>query len=190
MGSVGNASRALALAQTAVARDPLNAYAYISLGNALNWRRASDHEAEAAFRQAANPSPQGAGIQRNIAVVLSNQGQHQEALSVCALEQADSLRLDSQAIIHYRIGQFVESDLALNEMLERERNRGSNSTWAFQLARVFGDRGDADHAFAWLDTGFVERDSGCAQVKLSPYFRSLHDDPRWAAFLTKMGFPD
>ena len=100
------------------------------------------------------------------------------------------MRLDAQAIIHYRMGQFVKSDLALNEMLERERNRGSNSTWAFQLARVFGDRGDADHAFAWLDVGFVERDSGCAQVKLSPHFRSLHDDPRWAAFLTKMGFPD
>ena len=35
-----------------------------------------------------------------------------------------------------------------------------------------------------------KRDGGLADMKLDPYLRSLHADPRWDAFLRKMGLAD
>jgi hypothetical protein len=33
-------------------------------------------------------------------------------------------------------------------------------------------------------------DSGLSEMKSSPRLRPLHGDPRWAAFMMKMGFDD
>jgi hypothetical protein len=49
-------------------------------------------------------------------------------------------------------------------------------------------RGEADLAFRWLNAGFAERDAGISLAKVEPRFRSLHTDPRWSAFMKKMGF--
>ena len=61
---------------------------------------------------------------------------------------------------------------------------------AYQIAEVYGARGDADLAFGWLERGYVQRDGGLTDTKTSPRLRSLHADPRWDAFLRKMGFAD
>ena len=51
-------------------------------------------------------------------------------------------------------------------------------------------RGAADLAFEWLERAYVQRDAGVAWTKVDPFLRSLHADPRWAAFLRKMGLAD
>ena len=50
-------------------------------------------------------------------------------------------------------------------------------------------RGEIDDAFEWLDVGYENRDTGLPFMLLEPLLRNLHDDPRWAAFLEKMGLP-
>jgi adenylate cyclase len=61
---------------------------------------------------------------------------------------------------------------------------------AYQVAEVYGARGEADLAFDWLERAYVQRDPGLADMKTNPRLRSLHADPRWIAFLRKMGFAD
>jgi len=53
---------------------------------------------------------------------------------------------------------------------------------------VHGARGEADAALDWLDRAHAEHDSGLDAMKLSPHFRLLHGDPRWAAFLERWGW--
>lgn len=42
--------------------------------------------------------------------------------------------------------------------------------------------------FEWLERAYARRDPGLVGLKVSPHLRSLHGDPRWAAFMNKMGF--
>jgi len=55
---------------------------------------------------------------------------------------------------------------------------------------VYAARSELDPAFAWLESAYVQRDPGLSGMKVDPGFRPLHADPRWSAFLRKMGFAD
>jgi hypothetical protein len=44
--------------------------------------------------------------------------------------------------------------------------------------------------FEWLDRAHKQRDGGLADIKFDPLFDSLHDDPRYRAFLRKMRLPE
>ena len=50
----------------------------------------------------------------------------------------------------------------------------------------------APHAEAPLlsEQAFEQRDPGLSDLKTDPLFRSILADPRWRAFLRKMGFAD
>jgi hypothetical protein len=61
---------------------------------------------------------------------------------------------------------------------------------AYQVAQVYAPRAEADLAFAWLEWAYAQRDPGPSSMKVDPLFRALHADPRWGAFLRKMGFAD
>ena len=74
-----------------------------------------------------------------------------------------------------------KGDAALAELLK---------TWgeqaAFQIAEVYGFRGEVDNAFEWLDKAYAQRDSGLTWIQGDPLLRNLTSDPRWDAFLRKM----
>jgi hypothetical protein len=58
---------------------------------------------------------------------------------------------------------------------------------AYQIAEVHGARGEVDAAFGWLERAYTQRDTGLIGMQVQPYLRSLHGDPRWDAFLKKLG---
>ena len=47
-----------------------------------------------------------------------------------------------------------------------------------------------DQAFAWLETGYRQRDSGMGLVKSDPLLQNLHADARWQPLLQKMKLAD
>ena len=190
MLSMGMTARALTLAQTAVLRDPLNAEAHACVGRALGALERSATEVEAAYRTALEISPQGVSYHSFVATALSEQGRYEEALQICALERSAWARLEGQAIIHFRAGHFADADEAVDKLLDLESKRGSTSSSAYQLACIYADRGDADHAFEWMEVGYTERDSGMVLVKSSSFFRKIRNDPRWPVFMRKMGYPE
>ena len=61
---------------------------------------------------------------------------------------------------------------------------------AYNIAQVYGARGEMDLAFEWLERAYVQRDAGLSEMKPQPLLRSLHADPRWGVFLHKMGLID
>jgi hypothetical protein len=61
---------------------------------------------------------------------------------------------------------------------------------AFQIAEVYAFRNQSDEAFKWLDRAYAQRDGGLIGTKVEPLLKSLHNDPRYAAFLKKLNVPN
>jgi TolB-like protein/DNA-binding winged helix-turn-helix (wHTH) protein len=58
------------------------------------------------------------------------------------------------------------------------------------LARAYTLAGENDEAFLWLDRAYDQREGqDIALLKVDPDYRTLHNDPRFPAFLKKLGLP-
>jgi hypothetical protein len=86
------------------------------------------------------------------------------------------------ALVQHARGRRAESDAALQELIEQDA-AGS----AYQIAEAYAYRGQPDLAFEWLERAYEQRDAGVIMTKVSPLLRNLHADPRWQAFLERMG---
>jgi tetratricopeptide (TPR) repeat protein len=112
-----------------------------------------------------------------------DQGRTEEAFAHARLEPDEFWKLWSLAILHSASGQTEDSDKAMRRLTE-EFAAGNE----YQLAEAYSMRGEVDSAFEWLQSAIEGRDPGVTHTKANPRFRLLHDDPRWADFLKKIGF--
>ena len=86
--------------------------------------------------------------------------------------------------LHHAAGRPARADAALAQLVT-----GYADVAAFQIAEVYGYRGDADRAFEWLERAYRQRDGGLSQLKGNPHMSRLESDPRYADFLRKMDLP-
>jgi tetratricopeptide (TPR) repeat protein len=139
-------------------------------------------EAEAELRANLARSTSSSRERSMLAIVLVGQGRVQEALAEANAESTDWAKLWSLAIVHWALGNTRDSDDALAEL---ERKHGD--TAIFQVAQVRAFRGEVDAAFEWLERAYQNHDAGVGLTKVSPHLNGLHGDPRWAAFMRKIG---
>ena len=76
-------------------------------------------------------------------------------------------------------------DRLLDCVSDCSRDRGGG-----QIAQVYAFRNQSEEAFAWLDRAYAQRDGGLIGTKVDPLLKSLHKDPRYAAFLKKLNLPN
>ena len=114
------------------------------------------------------------------------QGKFDEALSATEKEKAPGYRYCVLAKVYHAMGEKQKSDEALEHLLSMP----DKISWAYQIALVYSYRNERDHAFKWLEIARTSQDAGIPLAKVSPFFKNLHDDPRWPVFLKKMGFPE
>ena len=168
----------------AIEQDPLSNLAYHNLG--LAYHSAGKLAAgEAAYRRSLDLAPGTAVTTLMLALLLLEAGRGEEAVAQVILETDESNRLHATAIIGHALGQEAKSEKALAQLIQKH-----GSTMAAQIAEVYAQRGEPDRAFEWLERAHDERDPGLSEMKSSPRLRPLHGDPRWAAFMMKMGFDD
>jgi len=184
MANLGRLDEAMALGQRAVANDPLSAEAYFFLGM-IFWIAARPVDSEAALRKALELAPQRAVTRTWLAIALLDQGRVDEAQAEVAREPEDWGRLFATSVIHHAAGRHAESLAALNELAQ---TRGADA--AYQVADLHALRGEADLAFEWLERAYDQRDAGIGWTMVDPFLRSLHADPRWSAFVGKLGLAD
>ena len=180
--SLGRREEAIELSRRAVEQDPLSAHAYSNLGQALEYEDRLE-ESEAALRRSLELVPQRSGTRAHLALTLVREGRGEEALTHAMRVQNEGFRLWVLAIIHHAMDHRSESDAVLRELVEKHAE-----TMAYQAAEAYAQRGQTDQAFEWLERAYAQRDGGLTRIKTSTLLRSLHGDPRWGAFLTKMGF--
>jgi serine/threonine protein kinase/Tfp pilus assembly protein PilF len=182
--TLGRPEEAIGFLRRSLEQDLLSTTSYHNLGTTLV---AMDRfaEGESACRKALELSPQGVGTRAFLSQTMLAQGRGEEALKEALREPDETMQLWALAIIHHGLGHAAESDASLVALIEKHSEDA-----AFQIAEVHGARGEVDRGFEWLERAYEQRDGGLTDMKSSPCLRSLHGDPRWGAFIKKMGLQE
>ncbi len=180
----GRADEAIAYARRAVTVDPLSVEGHRVLGGGLMAAGRYD-EAEAALRAAIDLSPAAGGLRSALGALQLRQGRPAEALATVREEPNEFARLMGTAMACHALGQPTDADAALQRLID-----GYSDTCAYQIAGVYGQRGEVDLAFDWLERAYRQRDHGLHSLLASHFLRALHGDPRWRPFVAKMGLAD
>jgi len=139
-------------------------------------------EAEASLTKTLDLSPMFAGGHYRMSRTMLRKNDLATALKEIEQESQNVYRLTGEAMVHHAMGHQKESQLALEELIASYADAA-----AFQIAEVYGFRGETDKAFEWLEISLEIRDSGLASMLGDPPLRDLRTDPRWQPFLEKLG---
>jgi tetratricopeptide (TPR) repeat protein len=179
----GRFDEALRLDQRAVDLDPLNGDSWSALAE-TEYHAGQLDAAAAHARKAIEMSPDVWPGPILLSKVYLMQGQPQAALPQIALVRYDGTRIILYAIAYYALGRTKESDAALTEMIAKF----PHDTYA--VAEAYAFRGQSNEAFEWLGRAYAQHNPGLIATKVDPLLKSLHTDPRFAALLKRLDFPN
>jgi tetratricopeptide (TPR) repeat protein len=180
---LGRWDDALKFTNAWVELDPLDPSGYRWL-TYVELRRGRLAEAEAAARRALQISPTLTFAQYTLGLVLLARSRPDAALIEMRKETDEAPRLRGSAMAYFALGRKADSDAAIAQSLKSYTNFPS------AIAAVYAFRGESDEAFKWLDRAYAEKDPRLFRVKFATEYDSLHDDPRYRAFLKKMNLPE
>jgi len=121
-----------------------------------------------------------------LGVAFMVKGKFEEAAVAAQDDAAEWTRLFVVAMARWSQKRIPEADAALARLTE-----GFADISAYLIADVYAYRGDKDHrAFEWLERARRQRDGTLGFIRCDPFLANLHGDPRWNAFLRKMGLAD
>jgi tetratricopeptide (TPR) repeat protein len=181
MRATGRIDEAIALFRGAAEQDPLSSTAHHNL--AVTYYAAGRlEEAEATFRKALELAPKRAETRSDFAMVLLRLRRSEEALAEATRESHDGFGLWARSVVHHALGNRGQSDRELEDLIERFALES-----AYQIAETHAARGEMDAAFEWLDRAYAQNDGGLMYLLGDPLFTLARQDPRWDAFLLRMG---
>jgi len=180
---LGRFDEALPLNRRAVDLDPLNADSWEQLAETEYFMGQLD-KAAADFKKALELSPDAWLSHVFLSQTYIAQGRPQDALPEIELVRSDPFRAFLYPMAYHALGRKKESDAALSELVTKY-----HADTAYQIAQVYAFRNQSDEAFEWLERAYAQRDSGLIGTKVDPLLNSLHNDPRYVAFLRKLNLP-
>jgi TolB-like protein/Tfp pilus assembly protein PilF len=179
----GRQPEAIAMAHKATVIDPLSVETWHNFGLLL-FASGNDSGARVAWQHALDINPETRWPNYLMGYLDLKDGNIESALAHFRATD-EPFRLTGTAMVEHTLGHASESEQAL-ETLKMKYTAGS----AFQVATVYAWRGEEDRAFEWLDKAYDQHDTGLPRLRYDPTLASLHDDPRFAALVKKMGFSD
>lgn len=181
--SLGRREEALAMLRKATVVDPLSANAWNVLGRHL----AADHqngEARAALQRSIELKPDQTWANFLLGNLELTEGRIDVAISHFA-RAPEHFRLAGTAMFEHTRGNTQASQKALDELKSKYA-----IGFAFQIAQTYAWRGEKAEAFAWLDRAYDMHDAGMVRLPYDQALDNLRDEPRFAALVAKMGFPE
>ena len=178
--TLGRFDEALQLNRRAVDLDPLNADSWERLAETEFFMGQLD-QAAADFKKALELNPDVVAAHTVLSQIYVMQERPHDALPAIELVRYDPIRAFLYPIAYYALGRKKESDAALSELITKY-----DAGAAYQIAEVYAFRNQSDEAFEWLERAYAQHDSGLIGTKVDPLLKSLHNDPRFAAFLKKL----
>ena len=142
-------------------------------------------ESAAAYRKLIDLNPSYVGAHSDYAVTLVTQGRQSEALAEVEKESDEQTKLRNLPCIYWMMGRRGDSTAALTRLAEKYGNNG-----AYAVALNHACRSETDLAFEWLERAVQQRNGDLQTIKIQPWARSLHGDPRYKAILRKLKFPE
>jgi Flp pilus assembly protein TadD len=177
----GDVTQGIALFRRAVALDPINprARSFLAFNLALTGQFA---EAQAEYPRLIELIPTAPWSHAGLGISFLLQGKFEEAAAEGQKDAADWARLLVVAMARWSQKRVPEANAALADLINNNADGA-----AYQIAEVYAYRGEKDQAFEWLERAHRQRDSGLVSLQTDPFLKNLHPDPRWNAFLHKMG---
>ena len=179
----GRLAESVAATRKAIDLDPLSSAAWNNLGGTYSADRSQFSEAREALERALAINPESSFANFNLAVLELLEGHAQTALAVF-LRSGEVWRQAGAAMAEHSLGHAAESKLALDELIAKYAHES-----AYQIAEVYGWRGEKDKAFEWLDRAYEQHDGGLTLIKSDLLIESLRTDARFAAMVKKLGLP-
>ena len=180
---MGRFPEARAQAEQAVQLDPASLIVSNMLGVVLYDSRDYAGAIEA-FRKTLELDPTFVPAREFLACAYVSAGKKQEALA--QLPSTDGSDLDHavmRAWVLAATGQGEQASRLARELVERS---GRDALRPGMLAAVHALLGDRDRAFALLDRAYQEKDWTVRELKVSPMWDPLREDPRFGKLLNKM----
>lgn len=164
-----------------IALDPLTARAWNDMAISLVALKRYP-EAAAAERKAIELRPQGGFQHAWLAVAQLMAGQNAQALASARAEPDPLWRNWALTLATWANGDHEQSDVLLKQLIA-----GNADTSGSQIADIYGQRGQPDEMFHWLDHAYDTHDGGAVEIFTSPFVMRYRADPRFAAFARKVG---
>lgn len=180
----GRFDNAISRSQRAVDVDPLNAGSWEALGETKFFMGHPD-QAVGDLKKAIELNPDVWNGHIFLSQVYIIEGRPQEALPEIERVPVEPFRRSLHAIAYYALGRKKESDAALTELVTKDQ-----SSSAYLIAGVYAFRNQPHEAFRWLDRAYATHNDGLIEIKVDPFFKSLHDDLRYTALLNKLNLPN
>ncbi|MGA8013650.1 MAG: protein kinase [Candidatus Acidiferrales bacterium] len=186
----GRFDAAIEAGKQAVELDPLSGAQFANLGLAYFFANRFDAAIEH-MRRGLEINPGNPVRHSILADAYVFAGEPEKAIEECekALATGQGLPIVRLivAAVYPRIGKVEEARRILEEA-EKTWKPGSPVT--FFIAGVHARLGENDAAFEWLEKAFQERTRILMNLKISRSLDGLHDDPRFAALVKRIGIPD
>jgi tetratricopeptide (TPR) repeat protein len=112
------------------------------------------------------------------------QGETDRALQEIEKEPDTFWRLYGKCMVMYAMSNRKEADTLLKQLLKD----WGDVAWP-NIASVYAFRGEKDEAYKWLDLAYKNKDGSILEILNYPEMEHLWGDPRWNAFLDKLGLP-
>ena len=182
---LGHTEEAVRLWKQELLLDPLRPDEYLWLSQGLR-DLGRYEEAHAALAKALDLNPNQITMIHEVGdEIYLAQGRPQEALAEIEKEPAGLYHDLGAALTYHALGRRQESDAALARMISLHANDG-----AYQIAQVYGYRGEVDQAFEWLNRAYKQHDPGMMWFKTDSKIKSLRNDPRYTHLMKQLNLPE
>jgi TolB-like protein/tetratricopeptide (TPR) repeat protein len=178
---LGRLNEAIALDEAVVRRDPVNTSFIFNLASAQNWAGRYD-QAIGSLRAVLTLNPGFAGSHLVLGESLLGKGDAAGALTEIEKEANEPFRMMGLPMAYHALERKADSDAALAALIAKY---GKDAP--YDVAYIYAVRGEADHAFEWLDKAAAAHDTSLILLLVENLFANIHSDPRWLPFLRKLG---
>ena len=177
----GRLPEAIELFEKGVLLDPLNLPGLTALGRRYLRVGRIDDAFDALDRvRAINPDHPGLNLLLGRAYMM--RGDLENALLETERNPDDFYYRYRKANILYVMGKETEAQTLINELLETSAGEAPRA-----MASVYAWRGEGDSAFEWLEIAYEQHEASPGSFLGNLWWRKLTSDPRYSAFVEKIG---
>ncbi len=181
---VGRLDESVRAARAALSLDPVAIRTRSFLGTILRYARQYP-ESDRVLSALLAESPKLANVHYELGLLALSTGNPERARAEFEAESVDWKHATGMALAWHALGQPDKSRQAFDALLAT----GDPDWSAFQQAQIHTQWGDADAAFAALDTAVRVGDPALVAILSDPFIDPLRADPRFAQVLERLEFP-